>query len=165
MALASKTNVRTADNGSAGLPSITEVGRIHGAITRREATIDLVSHGRGEPKNEEQRRDWAVQDRLLMTADRLLFDQMDALRKLIATMPAKSLSDAVVQINVAGIMIMKLTTNDCDKDEQDELSDDIERIMISVIGVLAEAAGLDMVEYAFDELAILHDGRFPAVPA
>lgn len=88
MARASKTNVRTADNGSAGLPSITEVGRIHGAITRREATIDLVSHGRGEPKNEEQRRDWAVQDRLLMTADRLLFDQMDALRKLIATMPA-----------------------------------------------------------------------------
>ena len=164
MARASKTIVQTAGNVSA-LPSITELGRIHGAITRREATIDLVSHGRGEPKNEQQRRDWAVQDRLLMTADRLLFDQMESLRKLISTMPAKSLSDAAVQINVAGLMIMKLTTNDCEKAERDELSDDIERIMISVIGVLAEAAGLDMVEYAFDELATLHDGRFPLVPA
>ena len=70
-----------------------------------------------------------------------------------------------MQINVAGLMITKLTANDCDKDERDEISGDVERIMISVIGVLAEAAGLDMAEFAFDELATLHDGRFPEVPA
>jgi len=147
------------------LPSITDLGRILGAITRRENQIDLVKVGRAKPANQQERRNFAVEDRLTMTADRLLFAQMDALRKIISTMPAKSLSDAVVQIYVAGFMVSTLATHDCEKDEREKITDDIERIMISVVGVLATAAGLDLVEFAFDELADLHEGRFPELSA
>ncbi len=144
------------------LPSITELGRMLGVITQREAAIHFVNVGRGEHVNEEQRRDWASDDRRLMTADRLLFCRMDALRELISTLPAVTLSDCVVQINVAGHLIMKVTCNDLEKPELDELSDAVERIMISVLPVLAAAAGLDQVEFGLDEVANLHEGRFPA---
>ena len=143
------------------LPSITELGLMLAEIAKREASIDLITIGRGKPANEEQRQEWAMFDRDLRTADSLLFARLDALRGLVSTLPAQNLSDCVVQINVASHMVMKITGNDLDKPELDELSDAVERIMVSVLPVLAAAAGLDLVEFALDEVTNLHEARFP----
>lgn len=143
------------------LPSITELGLMLAVIAKREAGIDLVNVGRGKPANKEQRREWAIADRDQKTADRLLFTRLDALRELVSTLPAQTLTDCVVQINVASHMVMKITGNDLDKTELDQLSDAVERIMVSVLPVLAAAAGLDLVQFAFDEVADLHEARFP----
>ena len=145
----------------AALPSITELGRMLGTIARREAAIDLLPVGRGEPKNEEERRERRSEELRLKTADALLFRRLDALRDVVATLPARDLADCVVQVNVAGHMIMKITCNDLEKPELDELADAIERIMVSVLPVMAAAAGLDLAEFALDEVANLHEGRFP----
>ena len=147
------------------LPSITELGRMLAAVTRREAAIDLLPVGRGEPANEEERRARLRDELTNKTADSLLFRRLNALRDLISTLPAKDLADCVVQINVAGHMIMKITCNDLDKSELEELADAIERIMVSVLPVMAAAAGLGLVEYALDEVANLHEARFPELAA
>lgn len=147
------------------LPSITELGRILGAIAQREAAIDLMPLGCGKPVDEEERRARAVEQLQRNTADRLLFDQLGSLRSLIGTMPAATLSDCVVQINVASHWIMRLTCCDIEPDEVKELSGNIERIMISVLPLMAATAGLDPVEYALDEVVILHEARFPELAA
>ena len=84
-----------------------------------------------------------------------------ALRDVVSTLPARDLADCAMQVNVAGHMIMRLTCNDLEKPELDELADAIERIMVSVLPVMAAAAGLDLAEFALDEVANLHEGRFP----
>lgn len=150
---------------SAELPSITELGRILGTTARREAAIDLIGSGQPLPANEEERRARASQQIRLNTADRLLFDQLDALRSLVGTMPAKTLSDCVVQINVAAHWIMRMTCNDLDPAEMNARCENLERIMVSVLPVLAAAAGLDLVQFAFDEVADLHEARFPELAA
>ncbi len=121
----------------AALPSITELGRMLATIARREAAIDLMPVGRGEPADEEERRARVREELRQKTADILLFRRLDALRDVVSTLPAKSLSDCVVQINVAGYLIMKITCNDLEKPELDELADAIERIMVSVLPVMA----------------------------
>lgn len=147
------------------LPSITELGRMLGTTSRREASVNGLRDALGKPASEEERRERASKSLRLDTADQLLFHRIDGLRDLISTMPAETLSDCVVQINIAGHLIMKVTCNDLEKPELDQLSDAIERIMISVLPVLAAAAGLDLTEFAFDELTMLHEGRFPAEAA
>ena len=149
----------------AALPSITELGRMLAMIARREAAIDLMPNGKGEPADEEERRARRHEELRRKTADMLLFRQLDALRDVIGTLPAKDLADCVVQINVAGHLIMKITCNDLEKPELDELADAIDRIMVSVLPVMAAAAGLDLVEYALDEVANLHEARFPELAA
>lgn len=102
---------------SAELPSITELRRMLGMTARREATIDLIGNGQLPPENEEERRARASQQIRLNIADRLLFSRLDALRSLVATMPAQTLSDCVVQINVTAHWIMRMTC--CDLDPSD----------------------------------------------
>ncbi len=145
------------------LPSITELGRMLGTTSRREASVNGLRDARGKPASEEQRREIASENMLLDTADRLLFRRIDALRDLVSTMPAETLSDCVVQINIAGHFVMKMTCNDLEKPELDHLSNAIERIMVSVLPVLAAAAQLDLAEFALDEITMLHEGRFPAL--
>ena len=147
------------------LPSIIELGRMLGAVVRQEARVDELRDALGRPASEEERRERASKSLRLDTADRLLFHRIDGLRDLISTMPAETLSDCVVQINIACHLIMKVTCNDLEKPELDELSDAIERITISVLPVLAAASGLDLAEFALDEITNLHEGRFPAVAA
>jgi len=146
---------------SAELPSITQLGRVLGTTARREAAIDLIGSGQPPPADEEERRARASQQIRLNTADRLLFDRLNALRSLVGTMPAKTLSDCVVQINVAAHWIMRMTCNDLDPSEISEHCDNLERIIVSVLPVLAAAAGLDLVEFALDEVTDLHEARFP----
>ena len=155
MARASKTRPQAA------IPSITELGRILGAIAQREAAIDLMPVGEGEPANEEERRERWSEEQRRTTADSLLFRRLDALREMISTLPAKDLADCVVQINVASHLIMKVTCNELKKPDIDELAEAVERIMVSVLPVMAAAAGLDLAEYSLDEVANLHEGRFP----
>lgn len=152
---------RTPKPSPAVLPSITQLGLILGGIAQREAAIDLMPLGRGEPVGEDDRCARAVEQLRRNTADRLLFDQLGALRSLIGTMPAMTLSDCVVQINVASHWLFRLTCNDLEPPEVRDVCDNLERIMISVLPVIAAAAGLDLVEFALDEVAILHEARFP----
>lgn len=142
------------------LPPITELGRILGTIARREAAIDLVGSGQPSPANEEERRARASQQIRLNIADRLLFDRLTALRSVVGTLPAQTLSDCVVQINVAAHWIMRMTCNDLDPSDIKECSDNLERIVISVLPVMAAAAGMDLVEFALNEVTDLHEGRF-----
>ena len=145
----------------AALPSITELGRILGAIAQREAAIDLIPVGEGEPANEEERRERWSENLRQKTADILLFRRIDALREIISTLPAKDLADCVVQVNVASHLIMNVTCNELEKPEIDELAEAVERILVSVLPVMAAAAGLDLVEYSLDEVVMLREGRFP----
>lgn len=150
---------------SADLPSITDLGRILGAITRRESAIDLVAVGRASPCNEAERLEQQKDDRRRYTVDKLLYRQMEALREVITTIPARSLSDCAVQIAVASHFVAKLTNNQLAEAEVHELADAVERILISVLPVLAVAAGLDLIEFAFNEVTDLHEVKFPELAA
>jgi len=156
---------QTAKATSADLPSITELGRILGAITRRESAIDLVVVDRDPPRDEAERLEQSREDRRCHTVDKLLYRQMEALREIVTTMPAQSLPDCAVQISVASHLVSKLTNNDLEKAEIRDLADGIERILISVLPVLAVAAGLDLIEFAFDEVTALHEVKFPELAA
>lgn len=149
---------------TADLPSITELGRTLGAITRREAGIDLVTCGRPAPRDEAERLDRVQADRRRGTVDKLLYRQMEALREIIGTLPAQSLSDCAVQVGVASHIVSKLANNRIDSDEVNELADTVERILVSVMPVLAAAAGLDQIEFALNEVSDLHEARFPPLP-
>ena len=154
---------RLVKSTTADLPSLTELGRTLGAITRRGSRIDLASCGRTAPRDEAERLEQQKDDRRCSTADKLLYRQMEALREIIGTMPAQSLSDCAVQISVASHLVFKLTNNQTEKAEIADLADAIERILISVLPVLAVAAGLDLIEFAFDETTGLHEAHFPEI--
>ena len=145
----------------AALPSITELGRMLATIAGRELAIDLFPVGQREPANEEERCAQSRDKVRKKTAYSLLFRRLDALRSVVSTLPAKDLADCVVQINVAGHMIMTISNNDMERPEIDELADAIERIMVSVLPVLAAAAGLDQVEYGLSEIVNMHEACFP----
>lgn len=149
----------------AALPSITELGRMLGTIERRQSALDVLPDDRGRPESDEERRAAISKDLEVKTAAGLLYRRADALRDLIAAVPAQDLADCVVQINVAAHLLSMASACLHEQPASEELIMTLKRIMISVLPVMAATAGLDVVEYALDEVISMHEGRFPALAA
>jgi len=94
----------------------------------------------------------------------LLLTRRDALWQLIATMPAMTLADAAVQIGVACHFAGALECSDWSKPDRLErlgdLTEALEHICLSVLPLVAEAAGLDLVEMDWTDLDHLRAKRF-----
>jgi hypothetical protein len=118
-------------NNRAKLPSIKDLGRHLAAVDRAYFHHDTL-----EPTDSTEKL------RVITDMD-LLHERSQALRDLIATMRPKTLPDAAVLINVACVLAAGLS----DVEEERALtlrSRKLERIMVGVLPVVAQAAGLDI---------------------
>jgi len=94
----------------------------------------------------------------------LLLTRRESLWQLIGSMPAKTLADAAVQISVACHFAGSLECSDWSGPDThsrlQELASGVERVCLSVLPLVAEAAGLDLAEMDWTDFARLRASRF-----
>jgi hypothetical protein len=93
----------------------------------------------------------------------LMFDRADALRRLALTLPALSLVDAIVQLEVAFGIVDVLESTDFPEAERMERLIRVRRALVSVLPVIAAAARVDLVDVS-PEISGLCARQFPATP-
>ena len=88
----------------------------------------------------------------------------EALRALITTLPADTVADAAVQIGVACSLASGLEGADwsdaAERDRLLEMHDAFYRITVSVLPVLAAAAGLDLAEMCWEDVDVARASIF-----
>lgn len=136
---------------SPGLPPILDLGRALASNDIEYCQLDRLTATRSNTP---------IEDRTMS----LLLTRREALWQLIATMPAMTLADAAVQLGVACQFAMGLAGSDWSSPEQRghfaELAGGLERICLSVLPIVAEAAGLDLVEMDWVDLDRLRANWF-----
>jgi hypothetical protein len=95
------------------------------------------------------------------TAETLSYDQQNALSDLMTTFPAVTIGDAAAQLCVAWLTVSTLENFDIPRTERDKLVLTLRRITLSVLPVVASAAGLDLAEIAEDYLVDSRAREFP----
>ena len=91
----------------------------------------------------------------------LMQDRAIALEALIATLPAKTLADAAVQLGVA-YSVAETIEGICEDDYKLRLAErQLQRILVGALPVVAAAAGLDLDEMNLRHIIDLRAGRFP----
>jgi hypothetical protein len=93
----------------------------------------------------------------------LMSDRLDALRRLALTIPAVSLADAIVQLEVAFGIVDVLESTDFPEAERMERLIRVRRALASVLPVIAAAARVDLVDVS-REISGLCASQFPATP-
>ncbi len=130
------------------LPPIIDLGR---ALARNDIEYDRLDALVGRRAADEDR------------AMSLLLARRESLWQLIGSMPAKTLADAAVQISVACHFAGSLECSDWSSPDThqrlEELACGIERICLSVLPMVAEAAGLDLAEMDWTDFARLRVSR------
>ena len=88
----------------------------------------------------------------------------EALRALITTLPADTVADAAVQIGVACNLATTLARSDwtapAERERISEMHEALYRITVSVLPVLAAAAGLDLAEMGWEDVDVLRADVF-----
>lgn len=123
------------------LPSIADLGRMLAVLSEEHDRLDGQNVRADAPADEiatKRRMD-------------LITDRQWALRDLISALPAKTLADCVVQLDAANLLVAGIGSGARDQIDQDRRGKAIERITISVVPVLAAAAGLDLAELGIGE--------------
>lgn len=93
----------------------------------------------------------------------LIAEREKGLRAVIATLPAQSLADAAVQIGTAVTYASILECSEWCPEEREQLHDlhaALFRLTLSALPLIAEAAGLDLVDMFWAENAELRDRIF-----
>ena len=88
---------------------------------------------------------------------------MEALRDLIASMPAFTLRDAAVQVEAIVIASSRLSSNVHTEAQVEIAADRIERMALSILPVIAAAADLDIQVMAWSDYMELRARRFEGV--
>ena len=131
------------------LPPIIDLGR---ALASTDIEYDRLDHLMGRRTVAEER------------AMDLLFTRRESLWQFISTMPAMTLADAAVQIGVACHFAGTVECSDWSSPDKlkhlGELADALERICLSVLPLVAAAAGLDLAEMDWADLDRLRASRF-----
>ena len=134
-----------------GLPPILDLGRALASNDIEYCQLDRLTAARSNTP---------IEDRTMS----LLLTRREALWQLIATVPAMTLADAAVQLGVACQFAMGLAGSDWSSPETQrrfaELTGGLERICLSVLPIVAEAARLDLVEMDWASLDQLRASRF-----
>ena len=121
-------------------PSVASLGQMLARSEQAYQAFDVASLALLEVKGSKHDKEQIA----CADAQALLYERQDALRVLISTQPARTLGDAAVQIAEIGHLADQLHVNDYDEITQIALTKRIERMALSMLPVLAEAAGLDM---------------------
>jgi hypothetical protein len=137
--------------GGTGLPSVADLGR-------HLAAVDLV-YTRHE---EETHKDPGDQIRQREALD-LLYDRGEALRDLIATMPARTIQDAAVLVGIAWSLAANLDACEFTKDKTVQIAKKLERIAMTVLPVIAGAAAMDVATMDWTDALELAPHRFHGV--
>jgi len=135
----------------APLPSILDFGRTRAALLREADQIAerldaAARHPRGIA---------------LEQALELAYDRDDALIDLIATLPATTIGDAAAQLCVAWREISYIDSFDLPKADLEAHHAKLRRMILSVLPVVAEAAGLDLAEITDDWIMDHRATEFP----
>ncbi len=134
--------------GATAMPSVIELGRALAATNLEYLRLEKPSP-----------------DREVKAALAALSRQEEALSDLITTQPAVTLQDAAVQIGVAVVIASILESSDWSAPAQqihlDRYHKALDRIAISVLPVIAKAAGMDLDALGWGSTRLLHANRFP----
>jgi hypothetical protein len=95
----------------------------------------------------------------------ILWDRAEALRDLIATMPATSLRDAAVILAEAAIVADRMNANQQTPEEAEKESGKLARMVATCLPWVARAAGLDVVDMDWDARCDLAHHYFVGVGA
>lgn len=93
----------------------------------------------------------------------VLDGRREALRDLICTMPAQTIQDAAVQIEVAATIASCLATNQFDARAIDRMAEQMERVLFGVLPIVAKAAGINLDAMFWTDLDTLRVSRFAGV--
>ncbi len=131
------------------LPPIIDLGR---ALASNDIEYNQLDHLMG--------RRTVAEDQAM----NLLLTRRESLWHLISTMPAMTLADAAVQIGVACHFAGTVECSDWSSPDRlerlEELAGALERICLSVLPLVAEAAGLDLAQLDWSDLDRLRASRF-----
>ena len=133
------------------LPSIIDLGRALATNDIEHARLDELTCRRSNTPIED-------------AAMRLLETRREALWQLIASLPAMTLADAAVQLGVATQYAMGLEGSDWSSADVRgrfyQLAGGLELMCLSMLPLVAEAAGLDLAEMDWTGLDHLRASRF-----
>lgn len=134
------------------LPAVIDLGRRIAALSAEIDRQDDVAL---------QARDDGPRCKAARDAMGVLNDQRVVLQALVATMPARSLADAAVQVAEAFNLANDLECNVHTAAEVERLATNLARLALSVLPVVAAAAELDPVALGWDmEVGHLYAARF-----
>ena len=92
----------------------------------------------------------------------MIYERIWAFRNLIVTMPARSLADAAVQINIAASIACRVgSAKSWTGDEIEAMGETLENIAYSILPIVADAAGLDARLMHWEGSIKLRSRRFP----
>ncbi len=134
------------------LPAVIDLGRRIAALSAEIDRQDDVAL---------QARDDGPRCRAVRNAVEILNDQREALQALVATMPARSLADATVQVAEAFNLAIDLECNIHSAEEVERLATSLVRLVLSILPVVAVAAELDPAAMGWEsEVGPLYAARF-----
>lgn len=134
------------------LPAVIDLGRRIAALSAEIERQDDVAV---------QARDDGPRCRAARNAIGFLNDQRVALQALVATMPARSLADAAVQVAEAFNLANDLECNVHSAAEVERLAMNLTKLVLSVLPVVAAAADLDPAVLGWEmEVGPLYAARF-----
>ena len=142
-------------------PSILDLGRHLAAVEIAINAFDVSNLRRAVPAIES--RALADADRRAAAAMTILYDRSDALREMISTMPAQTLQDVAVQVNVMAAMAAFISAHKITEEQATEKADRIERMAYGMLPVVAAAAGLGMEAMDWADQDCLRITRFDGV--
>jgi hypothetical protein len=121
---------------AASCPSIESLGRHLADVERAYEAHDIVNLRRHTEDHAED---------LSSEGQAILLERIDALRGLIATIPAATLADAAIQVAEISQISCRLWANTYTADEVAAMAGKIARMSYGILPIVAKAAGLDMV--------------------
>ena len=93
----------------------------------------------------------------------ILDDRVESLRTLLTTIPAESIADAAVLLAECVTMAARLAGSAHNPRMAEQCADKLERMLMSALPHVAEAAGLDMAEMGWAEQDALRIARYAGV--
>ena len=137
------------------LPSIHDLGRRLAGLQAVYDANDSVNTRDESP---------AVQTRAT-AAREITFDQILAVQDVVATMPAVTLADAAVHVAVAANFAARIEGEAFSETELADIGTKIERMLLSILPVVAEAGGLSIEDMGWQHMIDLRASRFEALGA
>ncbi len=95
----------------------------------------------------------------------LLEERESSLHHVVCTIPAVTLADAAVQVSVAVLLAEDIAANELTADAVTRAAEKLERVLLSVLPVIAAAAGLNTSAMDWDQFAGLRADRFGGMEA
>lgn len=135
-------------------PSVFSLGQHLAALERAHEAYDPVNL---------QRMASAVDETQQRAARAIQEDRMEALREIIASMPALTLKDAAVQVEAITVAASLLSCSTHTEAQVEAIADRIERMALSILPLIAAAADLDLEAMFWTDNLTLRTSRFEGV--